>query len=241
MSKWRLFTAHPWARRPCRRNGAAIRTCSPASPASRNRPSWRSAARHRGRAEGRAVDRREDEGCCRRSPRRGRVAGDLGEFRRRVSHSLRARPRGMRTRSPLTSAPASRQRSSAAGFSTNPTPISSSTVSAFSSMIWSASSFRISRFGMLRSMNFAVSKRTAERSARRAAPPPPRPRRPTRSASAMTPPDPSAVLCRDVACAGAEPRVGFRRLRGESDTCGPCCARGSRLHLARTQTYGYGA
>jgi hypothetical protein len=39
-------------------------------------------------------------------------------------------------------------------------------------MISSASSLRISKFGMLRSMKRAVSKRTAERSARRAAPPP---------------------------------------------------------------------
>jgi hypothetical protein len=38
------------------------------------------------------------------------------------------------------------------GVSTKLTPISSSTVSALCSMIWSASSFRISKFGMLRWM-----------------------------------------------------------------------------------------
>ena len=54
---------------------------------------------------------------------------------------------------------------------------SSSTVSALYSMTSSASSLRISKFGMLRTMNFAVSIDTAVRSARRAAPPPPRARR----------------------------------------------------------------
>ena len=91
----------------------------------------------------------------------------------------------MCTRSPWTSAPAAFQRSSAAGLETKLTPISSSIDSALVSMISSASSFSTSKFGMLRSMYFAVSKDTAARSARLAAPPPPRLRA---AASAMVSP-----------------------------------------------------
>ena len=52
-----------------------------------------------------------------------------------VLHSCRASPRGIRTRSPCTSAPACFHSACAAGCSGNRTPISSRTVSAFHSMI----------------------------------------------------------------------------------------------------------
>ena len=93
-----------------------------------------------------------------------------------VEISLRAKPRGMRTRSPSTDAPAARQRSKAAGLFTKLTPTSSRMVSAFHSITSKASSVKTSKFGILRSIYFAVSILTVVRSARRAAPPPPRAR-----------------------------------------------------------------
>jgi hypothetical protein len=159
--------------------------------------------------EGRAVDRREDEGLAADLDVAGAVAGDLGEFRRRGFAQLAGKAARDAHALALTSAPASRQRSSAAGFSTKATPISSSTVSALCSMIWSASLVQDLEIRDVAFDERAVSKRTAERSARRAAPPPPRrtpscPRRPTRSASAMTSPPLPGCHC-DPGCI---PRAG---------------------------------
>ena len=65
-------------------------------------------------------------------------------------------PRGNRTRSPSTSAPASFKIESASGSSRNSMPISSSTVSALYSMSSRLSSLSISKYGIFRSMNAVV-------------------------------------------------------------------------------------
>ena len=95
-------------------------------------------------------------------------------FEGAVFINSRAKPRGILTLSPSTLAPASFQRCNAFGFSGKFTPISSRTVSALYSITFNASSFKTSKFGIFRSIYFAVSITTAALSARRAAPPPPR-------------------------------------------------------------------
>jgi hypothetical protein len=158
-------------------------------------------------------------GNCRRSRRRGRVARDLGEFRRRGFAQLAGKAAGDAHALAFDIGAGLAPAVQRGGVLDEP----------------DADLFQ-HRFGVVlddlerlfvqdlevRDVALderAVSKRTAERSARRAAPPPPRARRPARSASPMTSPS----VFPDASCEmgdippPAATKGGLRRLRGESD------------------------
>ena len=147
----------PSARKPCRRNGAAISTYSPASRNFGNLPSWHSGDRLRSIAhERRAIDRGQNQVTCRQRPhcapglRACWVKLRTALFRTACGPARAECARGRRQHPHLRL----RQRSNALQGCRRKfhTDFFQNRVSALCSMISSASSVSTSKFGMLRSI-----------------------------------------------------------------------------------------